>query len=149
MYTCPSRFAKFKKYNGHSAHVTSVRWNCGDSKLLSIGGADTSLIVWNNEAFSQEQEGGAEAAKSEHNSVGSRIKSTVASEMVLRNSRRGESDDSDTDSENEGYDSDVGREFNIDYQVRRALLFFSGREDAKILIFRYYPKINKRVIKCV
>lgn len=112
-YPCPGKFSKFKKYNGHSAHVTNVRWTNTDSKLLSIGGGDTSLIIWNNEAYSAE----GDTAKSEHNSVGSKIQSTVASEMVLRNSRKGESDDSDTDSENEGYDSDVGREFNIDYQV--------------------------------
>jgi hypothetical protein len=37
-------------------------------------------------------------------------------ELVLKNSRKGESDDSDTDSEDEGYDSDVKREFLIDYQ---------------------------------
>ena len=36
--------------------------------------------------------------------------------MVLRNSKKGESDDSDTDSEDEGYDSDVRREFTIDYK---------------------------------
>jgi len=35
--------------------------------------------------------------------------------MVLRNARKGESDDSETDSEDEGYDSDVKREHAINY----------------------------------
>ena len=35
--------------------------------------------------------------------------------MVLRNARKGESDDSETDSEDEGYDSDVKRDHDINY----------------------------------
>lgn len=66
------KYAKFKKYLGHSAHVTNVRWSCNDSHLVSIGGADTSVMVWS------------------HGSVGDRV------------CARGDSDDSDTDSEEEG-----------------------------------------------
>ena len=52
--------------------MTNVRWTSNDSHLVSIGGADTSLLVWS------------------HGSVGDRV------------CARGESDDSDTDSEEEG-----------------------------------------------
>ncbi|XP_038072339.1 echinoderm microtubule-associated protein-like 6 [Patiria miniata] len=77
--------AKFKKYVGHSAHVTNVRWTYDDKALVSVGGADTALMVWS------------------HDMPGT------------RDNVHGESDDSDTDSEEDGYDSDVQRETTIDY----------------------------------
>ena len=79
--------AKFKKYVGHSAHVTNVRWTHDDSRLVSVGGADTSVMVWSHGRANEREE--------------------VA----------GDSDDSDTDSEEEGgYDSDVEREKNMNYE---------------------------------
>lgn len=81
--------AKFKKYVGHSAHVTNVRWTNDDSRLISVGGADTSVMVWSH----------ARAQGQRLDDVG------------------GDSDDSDTDSEEEGgYDSDVEKEKNLTYE---------------------------------
>ncbi|XP_013391678.1 echinoderm microtubule-associated protein-like 6 [Lingula anatina] len=88
-YPVKGKFAKFKKYVGHSAHVTNVRWSAQDKCLVSTGGADTAVMVW------------------AHPAAGDR--------MVTR----GESDDSDTDSEEDGgYDSDVTREKDMDYDAK-------------------------------
>lgn len=38
--------AKFKKYIGHSAHVTNVRWSHDLQWVLSTGGADHSVFQW-------------------------------------------------------------------------------------------------------
>lgn len=96
------RFAKFKKYNGHSAHVTNVRWCHDDQKLVTVGGADMSVMVW-----------------ASNNPAG---KTTTC---------RGESDDSDTDSEEEGYDSDVEREKKIDYTSKIYAESLQRREGVK------------------
>lgn len=34
------------EYPGHSSHVTAVRFLCGDSRLLSAGGKDCAVILW-------------------------------------------------------------------------------------------------------
>ncbi|XP_033122529.1 echinoderm microtubule-associated protein-like 6 [Anneissia japonica] len=83
------KLAKFKKYTGHSAHVTNVRWSADDKKLVSVGGADTAIMIWSHDAAGQ------------------------------RDNPCGSSDDSDTDSEEEGgYDSDVQREKDMDYSAK-------------------------------
>ncbi|PFX18604.1 Echinoderm microtubule-associated protein-like 6 [Stylophora pistillata] len=86
-YPVQGKHAKFKKYVGHSAHVTNVRWTSDDNHLISVGGADTSVMVWSHaRAHGKEDTGG-------------------------------DSDDSDTDSEEEGgYDSDVEKEKNLTYE---------------------------------
>ena len=86
-----------------------MRWSFNDSKLISVGGNDTSMIVWNNEAFDS-----GNAENSTKKSISS-LNEKSLNDLVLRNSRKGESDESDTDDEDEGYDSDVKKEFKIDY----------------------------------
>lgn len=38
--------AKFKKYMGHSAHVTNVRFSHDQRHLISVGGADHAVFQW-------------------------------------------------------------------------------------------------------
>lgn len=38
--------AKFRKYIGHSAHVTNVRFSHDKSRVISTGGADHAVFQW-------------------------------------------------------------------------------------------------------
>ncbi|XP_074647902.1 echinoderm microtubule-associated protein-like 6 [Tubulanus polymorphus] len=89
-YPVTGKFAKFKKYVGHSAHVTNVRWTSKDEKLVSIGGADTAVMVWTH--------------------LGAAEKPTTCGDSD-------ESDDGDSEEEG-GYDSDVEREKNMNYDTK-------------------------------
>ncbi len=90
--------AKFKKYLGHSAHVTNVRFTAGDHFLASTGGADTAVMLW---AF---------GAKS--------VAPTPKGAAPVVAPQAGQSDDSDTDGEEDGYDSDVEHEKQINYAAK-------------------------------
>ena len=41
-----SQGAKFKKYVGHSAHVTNIRFSLDGQSVLSVGGADHAIFQW-------------------------------------------------------------------------------------------------------
>lgn len=47
---------KFKKYVGHSAHVTSVRWLHDNSYVISTGGGDQAVLQWRNTKAKDEQQ---------------------------------------------------------------------------------------------
>ncbi|XP_005755867.1 echinoderm microtubule-associated protein-like 6 [Pundamilia nyererei] len=88
LFSFPSRgqFAKFKKYVGHSSNVTNVRWSNDDTVLLTVGGADTALMIWTRELPGHKE------------------------------SKAVDSEESDDDTEEDGgYDSDVAREKVVDY----------------------------------
>ena len=48
LFSCPSVIeqAPFKSYGGHSSHVTKVRFTPNDQYLISVGGNDKSVFVW-------------------------------------------------------------------------------------------------------
>ncbi|XP_012495852.1 PREDICTED: echinoderm microtubule-associated protein-like 5 [Propithecus coquereli] len=45
-FPCPEKFAKHKRFLGHSPHVTNIRFTSGDRHVISAGGDDCSLFVW-------------------------------------------------------------------------------------------------------
>ena len=56
--------AHFRKYVGHSAHVTNVRFNHDHTKVITTGGADQSIFQWrfHPDGFRDGAEGLSEAA---------------------------------------------------------------------------------------
>ncbi len=87
------KHAKCKQYVGHSAHVTNVRFVHDDRKLVSLGGADMSVMVWAHSAGSREA---AQATDQSESAV------QVTSSGYM-------SEESDTDSEEEGITSFLHR----------------------------------------
>ena len=76
------KHARFKKYVGHSAHVTNVRWVADSSILASIGGADTAILLWKNDSYP--------------------VTAVTNGNGQHTSSYHGDSEDSDTDEEEEG-----------------------------------------------
>ena len=49
--------AKFRKYVGHSAHVTNVRFTADQHHVISVGGADRAVFQWRFLPGGEEGEG--------------------------------------------------------------------------------------------
>ena len=120
------KYAKFKKYVGHSAHVTNVRWTRNNKHLISIGGADTAVLVWSHVGMSD-----------------------------TRTNACGESDDSDTDDEEEGETNTIsGLLMKVSYclLLPERPVFWRTCEVLVVLRFsRYIFRIQKLIvgtIKC-
>jgi microtubule-associated protein-like 6 len=45
-FPCVEKTAMSAAYDGHSSHVTNVRWSLSDSHLISLGGADNAVFIW-------------------------------------------------------------------------------------------------------
>lgn len=126
------KFAKYKRYTGHSAHVTRVRWTYDDSYLISIGGRDIATLIWKHVRDREIDLSTTTTTTtlSKRSVAGVNASSAPLARPLQK--ERGESDDSDnTDSEEEGYDSDVQHDRNMDYNARILIdPLRTGKKDA-------------------
>ena len=99
-------------------------------------------MIWNNLAYGQAIAANLSDAKSEGRQSSNK---SLTNDIVLRNSRKGESEDSDTDSEDEGYDSDVKREHQIDYN--RNIFVNEIKRPSPETVLKMYNKVNNSKIK--
>lgn len=45
-YPCVDEKSAFKSYLGHSSHVTKVKFSPNDKYVISTGGNDKTVLVW-------------------------------------------------------------------------------------------------------
>ena len=64
-YPCVVENAQHNVYNGHSSHVTNVKFSAGDDLLFTTGGNDKTLLVWETDINA-----GAAAALDEEDDYG-------------------------------------------------------------------------------
>ncbi|XP_032883277.1 echinoderm microtubule-associated protein-like 5 isoform X3 [Amblyraja radiata] len=114
-YPVKAKYGKFKKYIAHSSHVTNVRWAHNDRLLITVGGADTSVIIWTYEVDGHKQ------------------------------FRQYESEESDFDSDEDGgYDSDVARENEINYTIRALATSLRPMSGIKPHLQQKEPSLEER-----
>ena len=86
--------------------------------MISIGGRDVATLVWKHERNADVDLLSSSQMKTTARSVSASPNAGVAKPVSVRH-QRGESDDSgNTDSEEEGYDSDVQHDRSMDYNAR-------------------------------
>eukprot|EP01017_Pseudomicrothorax_dubius_P042573 TRINITY_DN6973_c0_g1_i5.p1 TRINITY_DN6973_c0_g1~~TRINITY_DN6973_c0_g1_i5.p1 ORF type:complete len:396 (-),score=106.64 TRINITY_DN6973_c0_g1_i5:60-1247(-) len=68
-YPCVVERAKCKAYVGHSSHVTRVRFSADDSFLISVGGNDKSVLVWETDFGTGSQEAEEEKKEGEDEEI--------------------------------------------------------------------------------
>ena len=95
--------------------MTNVCWIPDGSHLVSVGGADTSVMIWRNKSAITSTDQSAETPR-------------VQSESSKFSIDSGDSDVSFGDSDLEGFDSDVQRECEIDFDAK---IYPSSREVLK------------------
>lgn len=50
---------------GHSSNVTNVRWSNDDTVLLTVGGADTALMIWTRELLGHKESKAVDSEESD------------------------------------------------------------------------------------
>ena len=109
-FPCLKKGAKFRKYVGHSSHVTNVRFNKDKTRVLSIGGADHAIFQWR---FMTEE--GVDAKEYSDKNSGYQDSNSEDSDSDLS----GKEVDSDIENEKEiSYDRSVCREDLVVSQSR-------------------------------
>ena len=64
-YPCVKEKAGFNEFYGHSSHVTGVKFTANDTFVVSTGGNDKTVMVWDTDINDDDQAffgGGAGAA---------------------------------------------------------------------------------------
>jgi len=54
-YPCVKEQAGFNDYYGHSSHVTGVKFTANDTFLVSAGGNDKTVMVWDTDINDDDQ----------------------------------------------------------------------------------------------
>ncbi|MCQ2820872.1 MAG: WD40 repeat domain-containing protein, partial [archaeon] len=72
LFKCPSviEHAEYNAYGGHSSHIPKVRFTPGDKYLISVGGNDKSVFVWQTDWGSGNEEEGEEGGNEEEDQGG-------------------------------------------------------------------------------
>ena len=111
------RGSKFKKYMGHSAHVTNVRFTCDLKRVITVGGADHAVFQW----------------KFVHGSEEGSCETPENFELVGGDPVWSDSEESDSEMSNVGeLDSDLEHEGELTYD----------RHFSKEMMSEFYKKEN-------
>jgi microtubule-associated protein-like 6 len=127
---CTVTHARYKEYKGHSSHVPKIRFSKNDVYLISVGGNDKCVFVWETDF----------AAEGEENDEGNAEENNQDGENLIENQEDGGNNEENPEN-NDQEMNENNKDSNNDQEVEN-----SNEQEEEEKIVEKKPSTKKPVV---